>query len=227
MKRFLFVLIIMSFSICFAQEEEYLVGETTEEYNNEETYNDQPVTNDDKLAENEGKEVNSAPAKKEAPKSGNKFNQFVNRAGKKSLVGVKLGPEINHWNNGTVFWGRTSNVTGGFHFDAFFEYNFIKYFGLQVELNAVGSFRSSFTVPLIAQANIPISDMFWLNAGAGFYIGGSAFWGFDAGMIIKSALEINTKVGVFVADIRYSPSLTYLGNGSFAILVGYAVPLPF
>jgi len=219
MKRFLFILIIMSFGFCFAQEEESLVGETTEEYNNEDTYNDQPVTNDDKLAENEGKEVNAAPAEKAAPKSGNKFNQFVNRAGKKSLAGVKFGPQISHWNN----WG----TTGGFHFDAFFEYNFIKYFGLQVELNAAGSVRSSFTVPVIAQANIPITDMFWLNAGAGFYISGGRWWGFDAGMIIKSALEINTKVGVFVADVRYSPSLRYLGYGNFCVLVGYAVPLPF
>jgi len=220
MKRFLFVLVILSFGICFAEEEESLVGETTEEYNNEETYNYQPVTNEDKLAENEGKEVNAAPAtEKAAPKSGNKFNQFVNRSGKKSLAGVKFGPEISHWKN----WG----ATGGFHFDAFFEYNFIKYFGLQVELNAVGRVRSSFTIPIIAQANIPITDMFWLNAGAGFYIGGAAWWGFDAGVIIKSALEINTKVGVFVADVRYSPSLRFLGYGNFAILVGYAVPLPF
>lgn len=221
MKRFLFVLIIMSFGFCFAQEEESLVGETTEDYNNEDTYNDQPVTNDDKLAENEGKDVNAAPVaeKKTAPKSGNKFNQFVNRAGKKSLVGVKVGMEIWH----VAGWA----VTAG-HFDAFFEYNFIKNFGLQTELQLRGrAGGGAFTLPVIAQGNFPINDMFWINAGAGLWFSVDWWANVNGGLIVKSALEINTKIGVFIADLRYMPSFRTPYNGSFGILVGYAVPLPF
>ncbi len=219
MKRLLFVLILLSFGLCFAQEDESLVGETTDEYNNEETYSDQPVTNDDKLAENEGKEVNSAPAKQEAAPQGNKFNQFVNRKGKKSLAGVKVGLELWHGNG----W-----VWAGGHFDAFFEYNFVKNFGLQAELEFRGGAGwGSFTIPVIAQANFPLTDMFWLNAGAGLWFSVGWWGGVDGGLIAKTALEINTKIGVFVADFRYTPSFRTPYRGSFAVLAGYAVPLPF
>ena len=219
MKKFLFILIIMGFGLCFAQEEESLVGETTEEYNNEDAYNDRPVTNDDKLAENEGKEVNSEPAKKEAPKSGNKFNQFVNRKGKKSLAGVKVGMEIWHVKGWAAAVG---------HFDAFFEYNFVKNFGLQAELEFRGrTGGGAFTLPVIAQGNFPITDMFWINAGAGLWFSVDWWANVNGGLIAKTALEINTKIGVFVADIRYMPSFRTPYNGSFGILAGYAVPLPF
>lgn len=219
MKRFLFVLILVSFGFCFAQEDESLVGETTDEYSNETTYNDQPVTNEDKLAENEGKEVNQEPAKKETPKSGNKFNQFVNRSGKKALAGVKVGLDVWHVKG----WA----AVGG-HFDAFLEYNFVKNFGLQAELEFRGRGGwGSFTLPVIAQGNFPITDMFWLNAGAGLWFSVD-WWGWvNGGLIAKAALEINTKIGVFVADIRYMPSFRTPYNGTFGILAGYAVPLPF
>jgi len=221
MKRFLFILIILSFGFCFAQEDESLVGETSEEFNNEETYNDEPVTNEDKVAENEGKEVNAAPAPKKeaAPKSGNKFNQFVNRSGKKALVGAKFGLEL---------WHGKGWVWAGGHFDLFMEYNFVKNFGLQVELDFRGGRNwGSFTIPVIAQANIPITDMFWLNAGAGLWFSVNWWGGVDGGLIAKTALEINTKIGVFVADFRYTPSFRSPYRGAFAILAGYAVPLPF
>lgn len=205
---------------------------------------DEPVTNEDKMEENAGKEEAVVPAEEPAPaaepasqqetavkeepaaqpadEGGSKFQRFVNRKGKKALAGVKIGPEIFHWEGGGY---------GGFHFDAFFEYNFIKNFGLQAELDFGGGWYSAFKLPIIAQGNIPINDMLWLNAGAGIYIAAGYWGGFDMGLIGKVALEINTKVGVFVADIRYSPSLYYLKDdevfGTFAILVGYAVPLPF
>jgi hypothetical protein len=100
---------------------------------------------------------------------------------------------------------------------------------LQAELNFGGGYNGFFRMPIIAQFNLPINDMFWLNFGAGVYFG---YWaGFDLGLIGKVALEINTKVGVFVADVRYSPSLYSIKYdlflGSVAFLVGYAVPLPF
>ena len=213
---------------------------------------DEPVTNEDKMEENAGKEEAVAPAEEPAPvaepatqqetavkeepaaqtadEGGSKFQRFVNRKGKKSLVGLKLGPEIYHYNylNDSV---GTNGTYGGFHTDLFFEYNFVKNFGLQAELNFGGGYYGFFRLPIIAQANIPITDMFWLNAGAGIYIAAGYWNGFDMGLIGKVALEINTKVGVFIADVRYTPSLYGLKwdwyFGSVAILVGYAVPLPF
>jgi hypothetical protein len=192
----------------------------------------EPITNEDKLEENEGKETNAAPAETKPAKGGNKFQQFVHRSpNKKALAGIKFGPEIYHINYLADNSLLNNGVYGGFHTDLFFEYNFIKNFGMQAELNFGGGYFGFFRLPIIAQGNLPINDMLWLNFGLGLYFAAGYWNGFDIGMIIKSALEINTKVGVFVADIRYTPSLYGLKYdwflGSFAILVGYAVPLPF
>ncbi len=221
MKRFIILLIVLISFYSLIAEEENMFGDTSE-----------PVTNEDRLEENEGKETNAAPAKSEKSSGGNKFQQFVHRSpDKKALVGIKFGPEIYHMNytkNNSVL---NNFVDYGFHTDLFFEYNFIKNFGLQAELNFGGGYFGFFRLPIIAQFNLPINDMFWLNFGLGPYLAAGYWDGFDIGIVIKSALEINTKIGVFVADIRYTSSLYGLKYdwyfGSFAILVGYAVPLPF
>jgi hypothetical protein len=212
MKKFIILLIVLISFYNLIAEEADMFGDTSE-----------PITNEDKLEENEGKETNAAPAETKPAKGESKFQKFVNRSGKKALAGVKMGPEFFH--------NEFNGLPVGYHFDAFFEYNFIKNFGLQAELNLYSGYGGWFTFPIIAQGNIPFNDMFWLNAGAGLYISAGYFRAFDMGLIIKSALEINTKIGVFVADIRYSPGLysTYYSkfHGTIAILVGYAVPLPF
>jgi len=207
-KFWIIFVLLLSFSIITA-EEENMFGDTSE-----------PVTNEDRMEENAGKETNAAPAKSEKSKGGSKFQQFVHRSPeKKALAGAKVGMEVWH-GGGWVFAGG--------HFDAFFEYNFIKNFGLQAELNFRGGGGwGMFTLPVIAQANFPLTDMFWLNAGAGLWFSTGWWGGVDGGLIVKSALEINTKVGVFVADIRYLPSFRSPYSGTFAFLVGYAVPLPF
>lgn len=219
MKKLISVLLVLISFYALSAQEADMFGDTSE-----------PITNEDKLEENEGKETNAAPVKSEKSKGGNKFQKFVHRSpDKKALAGIKVGPEIYHYtyiNDNNIFKDGTY---GGFHMDAFLEYNFVKNFGLQVELNFGGGRLGFFRMPIIAQFNLPINDMFWLNFGAGLYLG---YWaGFDIGLIGKVALEINTKVGVFVADFRYSPSLYYVKDdlflGSIAILVGYAVPLPF
>ena len=213
MKKLMVVLFVMSlFSFVYAQE-------TSE-----------PVTNEDKVEENAGKEEVVAPAVADNSAGESKFNKFMNRKGKKALAGIKFGPEIYHFNylKDTTF---SNGTYAGFHTDLFFEYNFVKNFGLQAELNFGGGHYGFFRLPIIAQFNFPITDMFWLNAGAGIYIAAGYWNGFDMGLIGKVALEINTKVGVFIADVRYTPSLYGLKwdwyFGSVAILVGYAVPLPF
>lgn len=226
MKKFLMFLVALFAFTCVSAQEENLLGDdsTGGTVAEESQVYDEPVTNEDKMEENEGKEENVAPAETKPAKGESKFNKFMNRKGKKALAGVKAGPEIYH----NEFGGF-----GGFHFDAFLEYNFIKNFGLQAELNFGGGYYGTFTLPIIAQGNFPITDMFWLNAGAGIYFSAGFLGYFDMGLIIKTALEINTKVGVFIADIRYSPSLYDSAiywdgyHGTFAILVGYAVPLPF
>lgn len=235
MKKIILFLVVIFCFLAVSAEEENLFGDSSDGAHDsnvdEEQSNDQPVTNEDRTEENVGKEKNVKPAKKEKSKSGNKFNQFVHRSPeKKALVGVKFGPEIYHLNylNNSI---GINGVYGGFHMDLFFEYNFVKHFGLQAELNFGGGYFGFFRLPIIAQANFPITDMVWLNAGLGFYVG-TGFWaGVDVGLVAKVALEINTKVGVFIADIRYTPSLYILKYdllvGSFAILFGYAVPLPF
>lgn len=220
MKKLIILLIVLISFYNLIAEEENMFGDTSE-----------PVTNEDKLEENEGKETNAAPAETK-PSGGNKFQQFVHRSpNKKALAGIKFGPEIYHTNytkNNSLF---NDHVDYGFHTDLFFEYNFIRNFGLQAELNFGGGYFGFFRLPIIAQFNLPINDMFWLNFGLGPYLAAGYWNGFDLGLIAKAALEINTKIGVFVADIRYTSSLYGLKYdwyfGSFAILVGYAVPLPF
>jgi len=227
--------VFLSFSLISA-EEENLFGDTSEGDFDSTSYEEesasQPVTNEDRTEENIGKETNAEPVKKEKAKGGNKFQQFVHRSpNKKALAGIKFGPEIYHMNYTKKNSLLNDHVDYGFHTDLFFEYNFIKNFGLQAELNFGGGYFGFFRLPIIAQFNLPINDMFWLNFGLGPYLAAGYWNGFDLGLIAKVALEINTKVGVFVADIRYTSSLYGLKYdwyfGSFAILVGYAVPLPF
>ncbi|HPS29901.1 MAG TPA: outer membrane beta-barrel protein [bacterium] len=227
MKKSIAILFVMSFfSFVYAQETE------------------EPVTNEDKMEENSGKEEAAAPAVADNSAGESKFNKFMNRKGKKALAGLKGGMNISH------FWGddlNDSNPGVGYFFGAFFEYAFIKNLSLQAELNFTDKGDDDFSweyfeIPVIAQGIIPVNDMIWINAGLGLYVAfayaNPGFLGLgrnvvDGGMVMKAGLEINTKVGVFVGDLRYSLGFaevwdnTDVKNGAFSILVGYAVPLPF
>lgn len=228
MRKFIVLLVVLISFYNLTAEEENMFGDTSE-----------PITNEDKLEENEGKETNTAPAETKHAKGESKFNKFVNRSGKKALVGIKTGLNISHlWDD------NHTGAAGGYFFGAFFEYSFIKNFSLQAELNFSDKGDDTwnleyFEIPVIAQGVIPVNDMIWLNAGAGLYVAFSyGWWGLgrntvDGGAIFKAGAEINTKIGVFVADIRYTLGFAKVWNsidcknGAFSILVGYAVPLPF
>lgn len=188
--------------------------------------------------------VKEEPAAQSADEGGSKFQRFVNRKGKKALAGVKLGLNISH------FWGddvNNSDPDAGYFFGLFFEYAFIKNLSLQAELNFTDKGDDNFSweyfeIPVIANGIIPVNDMVWVTAGAGLYVAfaytNPAFIGFgrnvvDGGMVIRGGVEINTNVGVFVADLRYTLGFAEVWddvdcrNGVFSILAGYAVPLPF
>ncbi|MGI6394596.1 MAG: hypothetical protein ACOX2F_07705 [bacterium] len=173
---------------------------------------DGPVTNEDRG----GDSVSSGSS------GGNAVTSFLTRTSeKKHLAGFKVGPEVFH----IAGWAG-----GGGHFDFFYEYNFTNNLGIQTELNFIGGRGwGFFRLPVMVQGNAKISDLLWLNYGGGLYIATSWWGGFDLGLIAKVALEINTKVGVFIVDTRYLPSIygsataeTFMG--SWALLLGYAVP---
>jgi hypothetical protein len=175
-----------------------------------------------------------------------KAQQFFSRDGKKASAGLRAGLNIAH------FWGGNDNIRldgieAGVYISGFFEYKVHKNVALVGEL-VFASMKydaTYFELPFIVKAVIPVHKMVDLVLGGGLYASFLTGWDLgnfnnvNGGLVLSPGVEINTKIGIFLADLRYeldfgdayeqSPFSAFdkIKHGAFTILFGYGVPLPF
>ena len=176
-----------------------------------------------------------------------KAQKFFSRDGKKAAAGIRTGLNIAH------FWGGNDNirldgVEAGIYFSGFFEYKVHKNVALAGEIVfATMKYDATyFELPFIVKGVIPVHKMVDLVLGGGLYVSFLTGWDIgdfnnvNGGLVLSPGVEINTKIGIFLADLRYELDFgdAYDNNslfnvkdkikhGVFTALFGYGVPLPF
>jgi len=176
-----------------------------------------------------------------------KAQKFFSRDGKKAAVGIRTGLNIAHqWGGDERF--RRDGVEAGVYFSAFFEYAVHQNVALAGEL-VFASMKydaTYFELPIIVKGIIPVHKMVDLVLGGGLYASFLTGWDLgdfnsvNGGLVLSPGVEINTKIGIFLADFRYeldfgdayeeaiyATTLDKIKHGAFTILFGYGVPLPF